>query len=317
MHPAYSVIFFTTASGAGYGLLMWLALAQLVTGLPDHQGFRWAAFVIALVLITAGLLSSTAHLGRPERAWRAFSQWRTSWLSREGVAAVFTYVPAGLFALGALFGGADNMPGLSRGPWAVLTLIGAFATVWCTAMIYASLTTIRAWNDDLVLPVYIVLALATGGVLYCALAALAGVVSHLAIWLTIVLLGLGWALKALYWSRIDGRQLTLTAADAIGLPGAGNVRPNEPAKTQANFVMREMGYDVARRHSDRLRIYCSILLFVIPALALLMLLGVTALAPQLALVAVVAAAVGVFFERWLFFAEAQHVVTLYYGEAVA
>ena len=59
--------------------------------------------IIALVLITAGLLSSTAHLGRPERAWRAFSQWRTSWLSREGVAAVFTYVPAGLFALGALF----------------------------------------------------------------------------------------------------------------------------------------------------------------------------------------------------------------------
>jgi hypothetical protein len=31
---------------------------------------------------------------------RAFSQWRTSWLSREGVMAVLTSIPAGLSALG-------------------------------------------------------------------------------------------------------------------------------------------------------------------------------------------------------------------------
>jgi DMSO reductase anchor subunit len=313
MHPAYSVIFFTTASGAGYGLLIWIAMVQLFSGLPEHQGFRWAAFIFAFGLVTAGLLASTAHLGRPERAWRAFSQWQTSWLSREGVAAVFTYVPAGLLAIWALFGAGDRAQGL----WSLLTIAGAVATVACTAMIYASLTTIRAWNEALVLPVYLVLALATGGVLYSGLAAMAGHTPSTVILLTILLLVAGGAMKALYWSRIDGRQLTLTTADAIGLPGAGTARPIEPAHTQSNFVMHEMGYDVARRHSDRLRLICSVLLFVVPALALLVLLGVTAAAPLFSLIAIISTAIGVFIERWLFFAEAQHVVTLYYGEAVA
>ena len=96
MHPAYSVILFTTASGAGYGLLAWLALAGVLGWVDADPWLGFAGFGLALALITAGLLSSTAHLGRPERAWRAFSQWRTSWLSREGVLAVLTYVPADL-----------------------------------------------------------------------------------------------------------------------------------------------------------------------------------------------------------------------------
>src|SRR5262245_36428379 len=100
MHPAYSVILFTTASGAGYGLLVWLALARLLDLAPALRAFAVVAFALAFTLITAGLLCSTAHLGRPERAWRAFSQWRTSWLSREGLLALATYVPAGLLALG-------------------------------------------------------------------------------------------------------------------------------------------------------------------------------------------------------------------------
>src|SRR5882672_450227 len=99
MHPAYSVILFTTASGAGYGLLVWLAAAVLLDLVPAERWLGLTGFGLAFALITAGLLSSTAHLGRPERAWRAFSQWRTSWLSREGVLAVFTYLPAGLLAL--------------------------------------------------------------------------------------------------------------------------------------------------------------------------------------------------------------------------
>src|SRR5215475_805849 len=99
MHPAYSVILFTTASGAGYGLLAWLALAGMLGLVPAGRWLGIVGFGLAFALITAGLLSSTAHLGRPERAWRAFSQWRSSWLSREGVMALLTYVPAGLLAL--------------------------------------------------------------------------------------------------------------------------------------------------------------------------------------------------------------------------
>nr|WP_217497731.1 DmsC/YnfH family molybdoenzyme membrane anchor subunit [Lysobacter enzymogenes] len=100
MHPAFSVIFFTTLSGAGYGLMAWLgALALLqhagLRGAPQLPSFALGAGLLAsLVLVTIGLLSSTAHLGKPLRAWRAFSQWRTSWLSREGVMALLTYAPA-------------------------------------------------------------------------------------------------------------------------------------------------------------------------------------------------------------------------------
>src|SRR3546814_7492212 len=99
MHPAKSVILFTTASGAGYGLIAWLGVLAALCLLPAERWFGLVAFGLGLGLVVLGLLSSTLHLGRPERAWRAFSQWRSSWLSREGVAAVATFLPVGLFAL--------------------------------------------------------------------------------------------------------------------------------------------------------------------------------------------------------------------------
>src|SRR5215467_2902058 len=74
MHPAYSVILFTTASGAGLGLLTWLALLALVGAVPVQRYLGFVGLASAFVLVTSGLLSSTMHLGRPERAWRAFSQ---------------------------------------------------------------------------------------------------------------------------------------------------------------------------------------------------------------------------------------------------
>src|SRR6266702_3724368 len=113
MHPAYSVILFTTASGAGLGLLTWLAFFGLLDLVPTERWLGFTGFGLALALLTAGLLASTAHLGRPERAWRAFSQWRTSWLSREGVMAVATFVPATIFAIGwVLFGATSGFVGL-------------------------------------------------------------------------------------------------------------------------------------------------------------------------------------------------------------
>ncbi|NKB16311.1 MAG: dimethyl sulfoxide reductase anchor subunit, partial [Sphingomonadales bacterium] len=38
---------------------------------------------------------------------------------------------------------------------------------------------------------------------------------------------------------------------------------------------------------------------------------------SLSILAVLLAAIGIFTERWLFFAEAEHVVTLYYGATAA
>src|SRR6476619_1727967 len=101
MNPALSVIFFTTLSGAGYGLLAWTALAALCGQSPRPL---LVSLALALALVTAGLLSSLAHLGQPQRAWRALSQWRTSWLSREGVASLLTYAPALLLGLALLPG---------------------------------------------------------------------------------------------------------------------------------------------------------------------------------------------------------------------
>ncbi|HMA14494.1 MAG TPA: DmsC/YnfH family molybdoenzyme membrane anchor subunit, partial [Kiloniellaceae bacterium] len=152
MHPAKSVILFTTASGAGYGLLAWLGLLAALGLLSADRWLGLVAFALGLGLVVLGLLASTLHLGRPERAWRAFSQWRSSWLSREGVAAVITFVPVGLFALFWVVGQTNQGAAAAIGIVAALCCV---VTVACTAMIYASLKTIRAWSSPWTLPGYL------------------------------------------------------------------------------------------------------------------------------------------------------------------
>jgi DMSO reductase anchor subunit len=93
MNPAFSVIFFTTASGAGFGLFAWMGLLALTNHLPARMP-AGLALVAGAILAVAGLGSSIGHLGQPLRAWRAFSQWRSSWLSREGVLAIACLVSA-------------------------------------------------------------------------------------------------------------------------------------------------------------------------------------------------------------------------------
>jgi DMSO reductase anchor subunit len=311
MHPAYSVIVFTTASGAGYGLLIWLSLAAALGLAPRSPMLGFIGLGIALALITLGLLSSTLHLGRPERAWRAMSQWRSSWLSREGIASLVTYVPAGALGLGWVFG--ETVPGqVSVAAW--LTIAGALVTLWCTGMIYASLTTIRAWRQPLVAPIYVVLALATGGVLATLLLIAFGLDVRWATGATTLALAAGWVLKRRYWTAIDDAERTHTAEAATGLGALGKVRPLDPPHTQPNFVMREMGYQVARRHAEKLRKLSVALLFLMPIALLLWLLTPLPGFAQviLAVVAAASATAGVITERWLFFAEAEHVVVVYY-----
>ena len=280
----------------------------------------WLGFVglgLALVLITIGLMASTFHLGRPERAWRAFSQWRSSWLSREGVAALVTYIPAGVLGLGWVFG--ETVPGqVAAGAW--LSVPCALVTIWCSGMIYASLPTIRAWHQPLVAPTYVALGLATGSVLLTALLVGFGYEARWAAISCVLLCAGAWLMKARYWSAIDTAAKTYTAEAATGLGRFGTVRPLDPPHTQPNFVMREMGYQVARRHAVKLRRVASVLLFAVPIIAALLLLfmdfaGMTRLA--LALLMTLSAGVGVLVERWLFFAEAEHVVVLYYRGGTA
>ncbi|MGD9783723.1 MAG: dimethyl sulfoxide reductase anchor subunit family protein [Hyphomicrobiaceae bacterium] len=314
MHPAYSVIFFTTASGAGLGLLALLGVTNALGLLPPSQGLGFFGTGLALALLTAGLLSSTAHLGRPERAWRAFSQWRSSWLSREGIAAVATFVPAGLFGMGwGLAGEQGGYVAVSGLAAAALALV----TIYTTGMIYASLPTIRAWSQPLTAPVYIVLGLASGAVLLCALLALIEALPAWPVWLAVAGLIAGWMMKTAYWLRIGADQSPFTLADATGLKG-GSVRPLDPPHTMANFVMREMGFEVARRHADKLRRIAVMMAFALPAALLVLALAVGGgtITAALAVLAVGSLAAGLFVERWLFFAEARHVSMLYYGRQV-
>lgn len=309
MHPAYSVILFTTASGAGYGLLAMLGLVGVNHGQSSSMAFGITAMIIALGLVTIGLLSSTFHLGRPERAWRAFSQWRTSWLSREGVAAVLTYIPALLFGLA--WTGLIDAPNWIA-PLGVITAVMAAVTVVTTGMIYASLKTIRAWNHRLTVPVYLALGAATGACLLGAIAVPFGRFQVFQAFFDAALLLVALVLKYLYWRAIDSAPLTHTMESATGLGRIGKVSQWEQPHSSENYIQKEMGFAVARKHAEKLR---SIVLLCLLAAAALSLLAIPVHVFAIPAAAIALAATAV--ERWLFFAEAKHVVTLFYGEKAA
>jgi sulfite dehydrogenase (quinone) subunit SoeC len=309
MHPAYSVILFTTASGAGLGLLTWLALLGSMGLVPVQRALGLTGLATAFVLVAGGLASSTLHLGRPERAWRALSQWRSSWLSREGALVIATAVAAAVLGVGWVF--LERVDGLFAVA-AALAAVCAVATLYATGMIYASLRTIRQWHQVLTAPIYVALGLASGAVLLRALLAVWREASPWSAWLAMVLLGIGAALKWGYWLRIDGEARVYTVEAATGLGNLGKVRVLDPPHTQPNFVMREMGYRVARKHALKLRKAALLFAFGIPIVFVLMS-EAHGLAVTGALLAAASMAAGLIIERWLFFAEAEHVSMLYYG----
>lgn len=308
MHPAYSVILFTAASGAGYGLASWLALAALLGLLPAQAWAGPIGFAVALAMIGVGFLSSTFHLGHPERAWRAVTQWRTSWLSREGVMA---FVSLAVIASAGLVWLLDGQLAW----WlAALVWLVSGVTVAVTAMIYASLKTIQRWHNRWVVPSYLVLALATGGGLALLITEVAGQGSALALPVAVVAV-IACLVKLGYWRFIDETVAASTVATATGLGRPGEpVRLFEAPHTEENYLMREMGYRVARKHVARLRQVAAVGLAALPVpacLGAMLLDGVIGLG--LAALTVGAMTIGVLAERWLFFAEARHTVTLYYG----
>ena len=288
MHPAPSVIIFTTLSGLGFGLFFWLGL-----GIPDVTGSTaFAFFVIAYALSCIGLIASTFHLGNKMNAIYAFSQWRTSWLSREGIAAVITLVLFALVAAPRIFVGADMAISGAIGS------IFALATIITTSMIYGQLKTVRRWNQPLT-PVMFLLHALGGGALLAGESKIAG----------ILLLALGVTLFAMW--RIGDRRAAErgTTGDATGLAHLGDVRMLESGHTARNYVMDEMVYRVGRKHAEKLRMITLVLASALPAALLLL----THPGHIIAFIALVLHLAGVVVGRWLFFAEAEHVVGLYHG----
>jgi DMSO reductase anchor subunit len=277
-----------------------------------------------MALTAIGLVSSTFHLGKPLRAWRAFSQWRTSWLSREGLLALSTYVPAlaliGLFSAILTGAASAGLPAGKLAAWlgGILAML-SLLTVACTAMIYASLKPIPAWRHRLVVPIYLVFALFTGITLIMALSTLAsgGPASvHVAISHGLMLVPAGFAvtlatMKLMYWRAIDRIKLP-SRESATALEGVGTVTTFERPHTEANYLTNEMGFVLARKHSRKLRIIALLLFAGIPLLTLLIAALLPATAGIALWIAALAALAGAFVERWLFFAEAKHMVMLYY-----
>lgn len=305
MHPAPSIIIFTTLSGFGYGLAAVLGLGLLD---PTFIATK-IAHVLALVLISAGLLSSTLHLGNPQRAWRALSQWRSSWLSREGVMAIVTFVPLLISTWASLF---DNrylkLPGL-------LGAAGAAITVYCTAMIYTSLKSIDAWHTWLT-PVCYLLFAAAGGVLLGGLMAMLGpapLANDLSV-AAIILLAAAWGAKIAWWRRLRSLTPMSTPESATGLGFIGRVRLFERPHTNDNYLTREMGYRIARKHAAKLSRLAIIYGGLVPAalVALVLFAGQGAAIGIFQLAAILLFGLGVAVERWLFFAEARHAVMNYY-----
>ena len=312
MHPAFSVIFFTTASGAGYGLLVLLGLFAVFDWVPMNAPFNLVVITLALVLITAGLLSSTAHLGHPERAWRALSQWRSSWLSREGVFAIITYIPASIFWLAGCF---PNFLSDTWEFWGLAAAVCSIITVFCTAQIYASLKTIPRWNTMFVPLTYLLIGLLGGALIITFFGAVFGLPIENLSWTILFLAVLSGVVKLAYWTATD-KPSESTSATATGLgDGSEPVALLDAPTTSENFVMREMGFRIARKHSQKLRKITFFTLFFIPAAAATIIaFGQTEEIILISsLLALISAGVGTIVERWLFFAEAKHVVTLFYG----
>ncbi len=266
MHPAPSVIVFTVLSGLGFGFLALL-------GIFGAQGM--AAFFLwgmGYGLAVAGLVASTFHLGNPQRALLAFTQWRTSWLSREAWAAVITLL---LFAPQAL----SDWLGLGWGRgFGVAGAAMAVVTVFCTSMIYAQIRAVPRWHHWTVPFVFLAYALSGAMVM--------GAMRPFAAW-ALVLLGVALALHWHFGARVS---------------------VFEQPHTGGNYLLREMIFVVGRKHAERVRMIAMVCSVMLPALALMFLPGVAAV-----IVAVALHLLGALAQRWLFFAEAEHVVGLYYG----
>lgn len=314
MHPAKSVIFFTTASGAGYGLMIWLALFAALGLLPADAALGIVAFGLGFALIIGGLLSSTLHLGRPERAWRALSQWRSSWLSREGVMAIVTFAPLGLFSLSWV------VLEENHGPAALIGFAGAamsLLTIYTTSMIYASLKAIPAWHNGWTVAGYLLIGPTSGLVLLGLLLALFGrrEALELAQLLALVMVPVMLAVKVLYFRHMGQSAPSSTIGSATGLGHLGKVEMTASPHDADNYLLREMGFRIARRHAHKLR-RIMMLLWMGAVFLLVSLWWLDSAIAQFAvwLLAGFACLAGVVIERWLFFAEAKHAVTLYYGE---
>lgn len=303
MNPPWSMIFFTTLAGAAQGLLLALfgvdlaARAGLLAALP--AGFFGGAVVGVLVLAGAGLVAASFHLGRPLRAWRAVTMWRTSWLSREVIA-----LPA--------FIGATLLYGITGAPgWGVLAALLALLMYLCTGMIYAAVKAMREWATPMTPLNFALIGTASGLLLALVLAAawaplLQAVLAHAALAATLgAAAGRG---ATLVRSLRMAPKTTLQTAIGVRHP---HIVPVASGAMAGSFSTREFMHGRGAGRVRAVRCMAGLCGFGLPALVLA-LAGVSLPAAALALLWAVQAA-GLVAERWSFFVEARHPQNLYHA----
>ena len=306
MHPAFSILFFTTLAGAAQGLLVALALAQ-IAGVAADGNFVLRAVGLGVALLLAGLAASFLHLGHKMRAWRAVLMWRTSWMSREVIVMPAYIALAALWWL-ALYTGSDSV--LARAlPWAVVA--GALVLWYCTAMIYACLRFIQEWAHWSTVANFILIGLASGSALACALAASAGqsaLLAALAPWTTLATL-----LAALTRWHSLRRNAALrpvsTLQSATGIQARKLVQKSMGMSAGA-FNTREFFHGASQLALRNVRWTFVLGLFVLPLA--LQLCALTSAATWPWAWAALLQAPSLIAERWVFFAQAKHPQNLYY-----
>jgi len=307
MNPAFSVVVFTTAAGAAQGLVVALAIA-LLAGVPMAASFVRTSLLVAIVLLVAGLASSLLHLGRPARAWRAATMWRTSWLSREVIV-----LPA-FIALVTLWWLTARAPVSAPARLALpLAAIAVAALLWyCTAMIYACLRFIEEWAQPLTIVNFFLLGLSSGSVLAGALAALAGEQRALAIAAptALVVTLVAWASRSAAWRRNAVLRHRSTLQTATGIRSA-RLAQTSMGMSAGSFNTREFFHRASVSALRRIKGIAVVLGFAVPAVLMA---GVAAgvLADLACVVALLVQAPGLIADRWLFFAQAKHPQNLYY-----
>jgi phenylacetyl-CoA:acceptor oxidoreductase subunit 2 len=137
--------------GAGSGLILFAAAAGV-------RGFTAAALLLAgLALIGTGLACVWFELGRPLRALHVFFNARTSWMTRESIAATMLF-PVGAAAAVAAFLGAANLV------W--LAALLALAFIYCQSRMLQAARGITAWSEPLSVPLLLATGLAEGAGLF-------------------------------------------------------------------------------------------------------------------------------------------------------
>jgi sulfite dehydrogenase (quinone) subunit SoeC len=319
LKPALSIVFFTVSSGAGLGLLALIALADVFAASVLPEKAVWRIALVGLALVAAGLGSSVLHLANPRNAWRAFSRFRTSWLSREAVLAAALFPVAVIYALLA----STHGTGAWRLTFALAVLALAWAVIFATSMIYASLKPIRQWHTVWTPVNYVLLAHWSGALLLAAAASAYAALPRS--WLVVALvLGIAaLAAKLGYWAAMGERGSSARKASTLeraigveegvrgpGMMSVAQARLLDVGHSHGTFLTNEFGFELARRHARMLRVTALALGFGLPFVWLL------AGTPrwQLGLAAAACGMIGLLAERWLFFAEARHTVRLYHGD---